>query len=212
MWADLSVAWEDLPAEEKAELESLHCVYDWKVAVPHVKLRMEQGVEGYAERYQALNKLYPPVERPLVREHPITKRKFIMGSPGYASHIVGMSREESLALLRKIMRLCEVPEYQLRLSWENEGDVVIFDNYGLHHRVVADFYHIPPRSRLLENIATKGYPSTQDVLVPGEEVDENRAVHHSVQKQTQTTWSSSQYLGETTSGGGAAAREQTAKL
>ena len=54
----------------------------------------------------------------------------------------------------------EVPEYQLRLPWHSETDIVIFDNYVLCHRVVADFYNIPPESRLLENIPTKGYPCT----------------------------------------------------
>ena len=63
-----------------------------------------------------------------------------------------------------------VPEYQLRLPWRQEGDVVIFDNYVVKHRVVADFYDIPPGSRALNNCGTRGYPHAQNVLVPGTEV------------------------------------------
>lgn len=193
MWADMTVAWEDLPEEEKQSLEKLRCVYDWKVAIPHIKLRAEQGVAGYAERLAALNELYPPVERPLVRPHPVTGKKALMASPAYASHIVGMTQEDSLALLQRIMRLCEVPEYQLRLPWQDEGDVIIMDNYVLHHRVVADFYNIPAESRLLENIATKGHPQLHNVLCPGAEI-QYRAVHHEVQQQQRSDWSSTKYM------------------
>lgn len=81
-------------------------------------------------------------------------------------------------ILQRITRLCEVPEYQLRLPWHNEGDVIIFDNYALCHRVVADFYDIPAESRLLENIGTKGYPSAHDVLVQNVGIDASRNPHH----------------------------------
>lgn len=48
--------------------------------------------------------------------------------------------------------------------------MVIFDNYVVKHRVVADFYDIPAGSRALNNIGTRGYPHPQNVLVPGAEV------------------------------------------
>merc|ERR1712118_217670 len=49
----------------------------------------------------------------------------LCAEPSYVSHIVGMSRAESLELLQRVMRLCEVPEYQLRLPWHSETDIVI---------------------------------------------------------------------------------------
>ena len=51
-----------------------------------------------------------------------------------------------------------MPEYQLRLPWLAEGDIMLFDNYAVEHRVVTDFYNIPAESRTLENIGTQGYP------------------------------------------------------
>jgi len=195
MWADMTVAWEDLPEEEKAALAKLKVVYDWKVAFPHVKKRAEEGRPGYQEQLEQLDQDFPSIERPFVRRHPVTGRMALCAEPSYVSHIVGMSRAESLELLQRVMRLCEVPEYQLRLPWHSETDIVIFDNYVLCHRVVADFYNIPPESRLLENIPTKGYPQPlENLLVPGVEIDSHNP-HQEEVKRGRAAFSSSNYFG-----------------
>lgn len=142
------------------------------MAFPAARTQAERGEEGAKERFERLNKMYPSIERPFARRHPISGKVALMADRAYASHVVGMSREESLELIKRTTQLCYVPEYQLRLGWRNEGDVVIFDNYALKHRVIADFYDIPPRSRHLENIGTKGYPCAHDVLTPGVELNE----------------------------------------
>merc|ERR1719387_1664746 len=191
MWADMSVAFDDLPEAEKEELRNLKAVFDWRVAFPNIKKRAEEGREGYAERYENICQNLPPIERPVVRPHPVTGRLALKADPSYVSHIVGKSKEESDAILQRIARLCEVPEYQLRLAWQSEGDVIIFDNYSTCHRVVADFYNIPRESRTLENCPTKGYPSAFNVLVPGAEVDDSRNPHHEDLKLDRGSFSSS---------------------
>lgn len=179
MWADMTVAWADLSEEEKNFYAELKCVYDWKVGLPHIKRRAEQGVPGAWERVALLDRHYPSVERPFARRHPITGRVALLADLSFVSHVVGMSRAESKETLRRAMRLSEVPEYQLRLPWHAEGDVMIHDNLAVKHRVVADFYNIPPKSRMLQNISTKGYPDPQsNRLVPGVEIDDAHYPYH----------------------------------
>lgn len=64
LWADMTVAWEDLPEEEKAFFRPLLCVYDWKVGYP--------DVGDDPARRKALDAQYPTCERPFVRPHPVT--------------------------------------------------------------------------------------------------------------------------------------------
>ena len=139
------------------------------------------------------DRLYPSVERPLVRLHPVTGKMALLGDASAVSHIVGMTRDQTRAVFERITRLCEVPEYQLRLGWQSEGDVIIHDNYATMHRVVADFYHIPLESRLVENIGTLGFPQGHNVvLAPGSvEIDDSHNQHHEVQKQDRSLWNSS---------------------
>merc|ERR550514_16938 len=174
MLADMTVAWKDLPAEEKEFFGHLRCVYDWKVGLPFLSRQAAKGKPGAAKKVAKRDAVMPSVERPFVRPHPVTKEMAIMGDPAFVSHIVGRSREESKEVLRRAMRLCEVPEYQLRIPWLAEGDCLIFDNYVLKHRIVADFKGIPPQSRTLDNILSKGYPSEQNKVLAGVEVDHTR--------------------------------------
>lgn len=191
----MSVAWEDLPTEEKEFFAGLKCIYDWKVAFVHVKRRAEQGIPGYAEQLRSLNEQFPPVERPVVRRHPVTGKLALLVEPSYVSHIVGMSKEQTQEVLQRVMKFCEIPEYQLRLPWHSEGDVVIFDNYVLCHRVVADFYDIPAESRLLENLPTKGYPQPlENLLRPGVKIDDSHNPHQEVRAQTRSSFSSTRYF------------------
>merc|ERR1719456_1499081 len=46
LFADMEVAWADLPAEEKARLEPLRVVYSWKPSFPGIILQAQEGVAG----------------------------------------------------------------------------------------------------------------------------------------------------------------------
>ena len=72
MWADMETAFEDLPEQEKQEFLKLKVVYSWAVALPHLKRRAEEGLPGAKENYAKFMEELPPIERPLVRKHPIT--------------------------------------------------------------------------------------------------------------------------------------------
>lgn len=182
MFADATVAWDDLPAEEKEFLSGLKTVNDWKVSFPGVGMKAKQGIQKYIDRIQKMDELYPSTERPLVRKHPVTGRLAAIAGPWVTSHIVDsanqrMSQEQTREIFLRLRRLCEVPEYQLRVSWRDPGTVIFYDNYAVYHRVVADFYQTPPESRMGENIGTRMFPLSYNVNVHGVEIDDSHTMH-----------------------------------
>merc|ERR1711959_508515 len=116
-------------------------------------MKAKQGIQKYIDRIQKMDELYPSTERPLVRKHPVTGRLAAIAGPWVTSHIVDsanqrMSQEQTREIFLRLRRLCEGPEYQLRVSWRDPGTVIFYDNYAVYHRVVADFYQTPPESRM----------------------------------------------------------------
>ena len=52
----------------------------------------------------------------------------------HAHHIEGVSEEKSKELLGTLMGHATQKKYTLRLPWENEGDLVIWDNTCVMHK------------------------------------------------------------------------------
>ena len=49
--------------------------------------------------------------RPIIKIHPITKRKFIYVNPGFTNHIVGMNTTDSNNLLNYLFNFMNKPEF-----------------------------------------------------------------------------------------------------
>jgi alpha-ketoglutarate-dependent taurine dioxygenase len=80
----------------------------------------------------------PAVVHPVVRVDPVTGRKALFVNRGFTSHIVGLSRIESEAMLNLLYLHVEQPEFTLRHRWQ-VGDVVIWDNRVTSHYAVDDY-------------------------------------------------------------------------
>lgn len=52
-------------------------------------------------------------------------------------HIEGLDDAESKALFERLFRHATQPKYVLRVGWENAGDLVLWDNTSVMHRVVG---------------------------------------------------------------------------
>tara|TARA_B100000676_G_scaffold289567_1_gene322224 strand:- start:1985 stop:2830 length:846 start_codon:yes stop_codon:yes gene_type:complete len=81
----------------------------------------------------------PPVRHPVVRPHSDTGRKTIFVNPGFTTHIEGLSRHESGAVLAFLFEHATRPEFVYRHSW-SVGDAVLWDNRLTMHHAVHDFY------------------------------------------------------------------------
>jgi len=58
----------------------------------------------------------------------------------HAHHIEGLSPEESDKLLKTLMEHVKQPKYVVNVSWENVGDMIIWDNTCVMHRAAGGEY------------------------------------------------------------------------
>jgi len=145
IWASLTAAYDSLTPEFQAYLETLTAVHTWEISRwTEYLLSKDHGQEQLA---QARAK-YPPVEHPVIRVHPITGKKIVYVNPTFTSHIKGLPRTQSDALLTQLFALATVPEFQARLRWK-ENTIAVWDNRSTQHYAVGDYF---PNHRKLHRI------------------------------------------------------------
>lgn len=124
-FANTYAAYEDLPEGEKRMLEGLQIVHmneaQYRDLIPDPT---EEQLKNWRHN--------PPKTHPLVWRHRSGRKSLVLGMTG--DHVVGMDRAESDALLDKLMKWSEKPEYVYRHHWQM-GDLVVWDNTGTMHRV-----------------------------------------------------------------------------
>jgi taurine dioxygenase len=132
LFADMYQAYELLSEPMQKFLEGLRAVHD--------------GGQSYVGTYgaDAPEGGHPRSEHPVITRHPETGRKVLYVNSGFTSHIAGLSRVESRALLDMLFRLIEsTPRIQCRVHWQ-PGTLTFWDNRCVQHHAVWDYY---PRSR-----------------------------------------------------------------
>ena len=91
-------------------------------------------------------------EHPLVIAHPETGREALFFSLIHTSHLVGMTRMESLPLLEALHRRVTAPENVTRLRWQ-PGTLAIWDNRAVQHYPLNDY---AGKRREMHRIILKG--------------------------------------------------------
>lgn len=91
-------------------------------------------------------------EHPVVRTHPETGREVLFVNPGFTSHIVGLRRAESDALLAFLYAHSVRPEFTVRYHW-GAGDLGFWDNRATQHAVVGDFGE---QHRVIQRVTLRG--------------------------------------------------------
>ncbi|HEX4490336.1 MAG TPA: TauD/TfdA family dioxygenase [Acidimicrobiia bacterium] len=135
MFSDQRAAYESLSAPMRAFLDGLTAVHDGRAAFGALlKRRKDGGGDWDGKRYKALE----PSEHPVVRTHPETGRKSLFVNPGFTSHIRGLTRGESNALLQYLYAHSVEPRFTVRYHW-SAGDLGFWDNRVTQHSVVGDF-------------------------------------------------------------------------
>ncbi|AYM98486.1 taurine catabolism dioxygenase [Acidovorax sp. 1608163] len=145
LWASLTAAYASLPAPLQAYLETLTAVHTWEIS-GWTEYLLRKDASG--EELKAARAKYPPVEHPMVRVHPVTGKKILYVNPTFTSHIKGLHRTQSDALLAQLFELPKVPEFQARLRWQT-GSLAVWDNRSTQHYAVGDFF---PQHRKLHRI------------------------------------------------------------
>lgn len=93
------------------------------------------------------------VDHPLVRTHPVTRRKALyLGN--HASHILGMPEAEGAVLLDELLEHLTQRQFVYAHCWR-QGDLVMWDNRCLLHRAVAN-YQMGRDRRILHRSVVRG--------------------------------------------------------
>lgn len=108
------------------------------------------------ETYFAKVKKYPPVEHPVVLEHPITKEKSIFVNETYTRFIKGLHKYENKTILDFLYNWIRMPEFHISHHWE-ENDVAVWDNYAMQHYALADYQ----ATRVNQRVTIGSYHPTQ---------------------------------------------------
>ncbi|MBV1688235.1 TauD/TfdA family dioxygenase [Novosphingobium sp. G106] len=127
-FANTYAIYDDLPEDERDFLDTLQGVHSQETiqrkAFPNpTDWQLSLWGEG----------AIPATTHPLVWHHRTGRKSLLLGET--IRTIPGLPKDESDALIRKLLNLAERPEYVYRHEWQ-VGDVLIWDNTGTMHRVV----------------------------------------------------------------------------
>jgi taurine dioxygenase len=126
----LVAAYENLSAPLRALADQLRAEHRFG-------LHLQDG-DKYLDRIRA----NPLVSiHPVVRVHPETGERALFVSPGFTSHIVGIPRHESKALLELFFEQITRPAFTVRFRWE-PGDIAFWDNRATAHLAPQDIVHL----------------------------------------------------------------------
>jgi len=143
LWADMAAAYDGLPEDVQARIDGMVAVHDFSQSF---------GQAMDPDELAKMQDQFPAVEHPVVRTHPETGRKTLYVNAIFTSHIVGLDRAESDALLDVLTRQAHVPEYQCRFHWEPDS-IAFWDNRATQHYAVSDYY---PAVRVMERATIIG--------------------------------------------------------
>jgi alpha-ketoglutarate-dependent 2,4-dichlorophenoxyacetate dioxygenase len=124
-YADMRVAYDTLPEEEKARLEGLRVHHSIAYS------RQTLGFEFSESEQDALKGAI----HPLVRTIPRSKRRSLYVA-SHASRIIDWPVPEGRLLLRDLIEHATRPEFVYRHQWR-VGDLVVWDNRATMHRARA---------------------------------------------------------------------------
>ncbi|KAH7141871.1 hypothetical protein EDB81DRAFT_653944 [Dactylonectria macrodidyma] len=126
-YLDSRTAYEDMPQEMKNRIDKLvtnnSLMHNRKLAAPDI--------------FKDVEPLDSPMSRHrLVQFHEFSGRNNLYVTT-YAHHFDGQTMEESKPLLEELLAWVSQPKYMLTVPYENNGDLVMWDNRAVLHRATS---------------------------------------------------------------------------
>ena len=150
-FSNMELAWETLDPKIKEKIQDKKAV--------HSSLGAEFFIDNYKYMEGNEKRNYDSYsnEHPIVRTHPETGKKILFVNWTYTKQILGLEKEESDQILKKIFDHQARLDLTCRFSW-TENAVAIWDNRSVIHYAIADFF--PGRGlgheRIMDRIAIEG--------------------------------------------------------
>lgn len=142
-FANCYAAYDDLPAETKAEIDDLRVVHAmWVSQLYHCPEPTLAQLQDWQSKGQQ--------ELPLVWHHKTGRKSLVLGNT--ARNVVGKDMEESARILHGLREHATSEPYHYAHEWE-VGDAVMWDNTGTLHRAMP---YDPNCGRLLRRTILLG--------------------------------------------------------
>jgi len=126
-FANLYAAYDKLSDAEKAQYADMQVVHTVEASVRPVFGHPTQ------ERIDRWRSIAYAMEQPLVWTHEDGRKSLLIGT--HADGVVGMPNPHGRALLWRLQQWAAQPDFVYTHNWK-VGDLVVWDNQGLMHRVV----------------------------------------------------------------------------
>jgi len=134
MWNNLYAAYDALSEPMRNFLDGMTAIHYIAISMPADFLEQNYSAKQLARFHEVT----PPVEHPVVRTHPETGRKCLFVNRNFTSHIKGLQRGESDAILAFLLQHTEQPEFVVRFHWAKDS-IAMWDNRCTQHYAVVDY-------------------------------------------------------------------------
>ncbi len=124
LFSNMYLAYETLSEPIKSLLGSLTAIHD--------------GEDAYRVRQGIIRDKYPRAEHPVVRTHPVTRRKSLFVNRSYTQSIPQLSQRESKHLLEMLFEHAELDVFKCRFKWQ-PNSIAFWDNRCTMHQAISDY-------------------------------------------------------------------------
>lgn len=149
IWSSMTAAYEALSPAFREFLATLEAVHDFTRSFPPDR---QVSVNAGEARYEKARREHPPVTHPVVRTHPETGRRGLFVNYGFTTHIKGLKRRESAAILKFLHEHIQRPEFLVRWRWK-PNSIAFWDNRNTQHYAVNDYL---PHRRIMHRATILG--------------------------------------------------------
>jgi len=135
LWSSSYAAFEALSSSFQTLLEGLTATHNLIQSFP--KERFGNTPEAF-EQWQQAQIDHPSVIHPVIRTHPVTKKKLIFVNEGFTTKINELSDTESKSVLAFLFAHIAQPEFTVRWHWQ-ANDIAFWDNRATQHYATNDY-------------------------------------------------------------------------
>jgi taurine dioxygenase len=149
LWSSSCAAYEALSEPLRRFLGGLTAQHSVAKSFPPERW---QSDPAFKERYERAVAKHPPVNHPVVRIHPVSRRKGLFVNEGFTTHINELEPRESQAMLAFLFSHIAQPEFTVRWRWSVD-DIAFWDNRNTQHYAIADYL---PERRTMHRATVNG--------------------------------------------------------